>query len=165
MPTSSLNDFRRVVGLRQMRFSAGLTQKQLAKKLGIDPKHLSAVERGAVPLSSDLTDDLVDLFGVVTYERNGRIYEARAFNSKDPNGNGNSAGGQSSRVQVTPAPAPGGNDFASFGVSQLPQSLQHLAHGQTPVVIQFLHVHQSHQSHQSSPYQSSSGDAAFPSAA
>lgn len=50
--------------LKQARKAAGMTQQQLADKLGIGLRHYKKIERGETLGSISLWDDLEDLLGV-----------------------------------------------------------------------------------------------------
>lgn len=50
--------------LREKRISTGWSQRKLAKRLAVDPKAISAYERGAKRISADRLLRLSKLFGV-----------------------------------------------------------------------------------------------------
>ncbi len=62
-------DVRILLGRNVKRFrkQKGLSQEQLAEKVGISVKHLSTIESGAAFLSSDLLQALSDTLDVPVY--------------------------------------------------------------------------------------------------
>jgi transcriptional regulator with XRE-family HTH domain len=54
--------------IRQLRESMGLTQEQLASKVGMDYKYLGSVERGERNITIDNIQRIAEAFGVETYQ-------------------------------------------------------------------------------------------------
>ncbi len=71
-------DIKRLIGVRisEIRSRKGLTQEQLAGKMGISSKYLSSIERGKenptlntlITLADSLNTDIGDLFSVIQIE-------------------------------------------------------------------------------------------------
>ena len=50
--------------IKEFRVDKGLTQAQLAEKIGIDDKHLSNIERGKNMPNPNILESIAEIFGV-----------------------------------------------------------------------------------------------------
>jgi len=69
--------------IKELRIQHGLTQSQLAEKLGIFEKHVSKLELGQHGGSVDLLIQICEFFGVATdYLLLGKQYHSDEFNNE-----------------------------------------------------------------------------------
>ncbi len=53
-----------MIDLKKLRKQKGLTQKQVGDKIGCDPSTVSRYENGKLEITSNLLEDLADIYGV-----------------------------------------------------------------------------------------------------